>query len=174
MKILDQNFKLYVKEAEIRQAVKKIAKKINREYSNQNPLFLGILNGAFIFASDLFRELKIDAEISFIKLSSYYQVNSTGKVRELIGLNHTVFNRNLIILEDIIDTGLTLQFTMEILQDLGAASIDVVTLFIKPRSYSKKIEIKYVGFEIPDEFIVGYGMDYNGYGRNLKDIYIKK
>ena len=174
MKILDLDFKLFIKEDEIQKVVKKLAKKINKEYANHNPLFLCILNGAFIFAGDLFRELKIHAEISFIKLSSYYQVNSSGKVRELIGLNHSVFNRNLIILEDIIDSGLTLQYTMEILQDLGAASIDVVTLFLKPKSLNKEVDIKHVGFEIPNEFIVGYGMDYNGYGRNLKNVYIKK
>jgi len=174
MKLLDLDFKPFIREKEIQRAVKMIGKKINREYVDRNPLFLVILNGAFIFAADLFRELKITAEVSFIKLSSYRESTSTGRVRELIGLNNTIFNRNLIILEDIIDTGLTLQHTMEALQDLGAASIEVATLFIKPDSYNKRINVKYIGFEIPNDFVVGYGMDYQGFGRNLKDVYIKK
>ncbi|MBS0001207.1 MAG: hypoxanthine phosphoribosyltransferase [Cyclobacteriaceae bacterium] len=174
MKILDLEFKPYKKEEEIKHAVKKLGKKLTRDYENRDPLFLVILNGAFIFAADLFRELKIPAEVSFIKLSSYPEISSSGHVRELIGLNHTIFNRNIIILEDIIDTGLTLQHTLEALQDLGAASIEVVALFIKPESFKKKTDIRYVGFEIPNEFIVGYGLDYQGFGRNLKDVFIKK
>jgi len=174
MKILDLNFKLFIREEEIHRVVKKIGKKLNRDYHDLNPLFLVILNGAFIFAADLFRQLNISAEVSFIKLSSYHEINSTGRVRELIGLNHTIFNRNLIILEDIIDTGLTLQHTLDALQDLGASSIEIVTLFLKPESFQKKINIKYIGFNIPNNFIIGYGMDYQGYGRNLKDIYIQK
>lgn len=174
MKIQDLNFKPYIRKEEIQDRVKKLAGKLNRDYQGRNPLFLVILNGAFIFAADLFRELKITAEISFIKLSSYQETSSSGRVKELIGLNNTIFNRNLIILEDIIDTGLTLQHTMESLKDLGTASIEVVTLFMKPDSFKEKIDIKYIGFEIPNDFIVGYGMDYQGYGRNLKDIYIQK
>lgn len=174
MKILDLEFKPFITEKEIQHAVKKLGKKLNQEYSDRNPLFLVILNGAFIFAADLFRELKITAEVSFIKLSSYHEVKSSGRVREIIGLNHTIFNRNLIILEDIIDTGLTLHYTLEALQDLGAASIEVVTLFLKPDSFKKRIEVKYIGFEIPNGFVIGYGMDYQGYGRNLKNVFIQK
>lgn len=174
MKILDLDFRPYIREKEIQQTVKKLSKKLNREYSDLNPIFLVILNGAFIFAADLFRGLKITAEVSFIKLSSYQETTTSGRVREIIGLNNSIFNRNIIILEDIIDTGLTLQHTMEALQDLGAASIEVVTLFMKPDSFKKRIEVKYIGFEIPNDFVVGYGMDYRGYGRNLKDVYIQK
>jgi hypoxanthine phosphoribosyltransferase len=174
MKILDLEFKPYKKSEEIRQAIKTLARKLDQDYVNRDPLFLVILNGAFIFAADLMRELKIPAEISFIKLSSYKKISSSGRVKELIGLNNTIFNRNIIILEDIIDTGLTLQYSLETLKDLGAASIEVVALFLKPESFNKNIDIRYVGFEIPSEFIVGYGMDYQGYGRNLKDVYIKK
>ncbi len=174
MKILDLEFKPFIKEKEIQHAVMNLGEKLNQEYADRNPLFLVILNGAFIFAADLFRELKIKTEVSFIKLSSYHETTSTGSVRELIGLNHSIFNRNLIILEDIIDTGLTLQHTMDALQNLGAASIEVVTLFLKPDSFKKRIDVKYIGFKIPNEFIIGYGMDYEGYGRNLKDVYIQK
>jgi hypoxanthine phosphoribosyltransferase len=174
MKILDLDFKLFIRRQQIQTEVKKLAKKINRDFAGKNPLFLVILNGAFIFAADLFREIRIESEISFIKLSSYQQLSSSGSVKEHIGLNENIFNRNLIIIEDIIDTGLTLQHTLDVLQDLGAASIDIVTLFYKPDSLKSDLDIRFVGFEIPNEFIVGYGLDYEGYGRNLKDVYIKK
>jgi len=174
MKILDLEFEPFIKKDKISSAVSRISEAINRDYKNKNPLFLVILNGAFIFASDLYREIDISSEISFIKLSSYQLSTSSGKVKELIGLNETVFNRNLIIIEDIIDSGLTLQYTINELKDLGAASIEIATLFLKPESLKKDLEIKYIGFSIQNEFIVGYGLDYDGYGRNLKDVYIQK
>jgi hypoxanthine phosphoribosyltransferase len=174
MKILDHEFKLYINRKEIAFQVKKIADSINQDYKNQDPVFLVILNGAFIFAADLYREIIIPSQISFIKLSSYYKVSSTGNVKELIGLNDNVFNRNLIIIEDIIDSGLTLQHVRDALQDLGAASIEIATLFLKPESFHKDFEIKYTGFSIPNDFIVGYGLDFEGYGRNLQDVYVQK
>lgn len=174
MKILDLEFKPFKTAKEISRAVKTLGKKLDEDYVGRDPLFLVILNGAFVFAADLLRELHLPAEISFIKLSSYQNLSSSGRVKELIGLNNTIFNRNIIILEDIIDTGLTLQYTFETLQGLGAASVEVVALFLKPESFKKNIDVRYVGFEIPGDFIVGYGMDYQGYGRNLKDVYIKK
>lgn len=174
MKILDLEFKPYILHDEIRMQVAKIAETINNEYQGKEPLFLSILNGSFIFAADLYREINLNSQISFIKLSSYAQVNSTGNVKELIGLNDNVFNRNLVIIEDIIDSGLTLQHVRAALQDLGAASIEIATLFLKPESFNGDFDIKYVGFSIPNQFIVGYGMDYEGYGRNLQDVYIQK
>jgi len=174
MKILDLEFELYLNRSEILQKVRNISESINRDYKDKDPLFLAILNGSFIFAADLFREINVPSQISFIKLSSYSQVTSTGKVKELIGLNDNVFNRNLIIIEDIIDSGLTLQHVRAALQDLGSASIEIATLFLKPESFHKGFDIKYVGFSIPNEFIVGYGMDYEGYGRNLPDVYINR
>lgn len=174
MKILDLEFELYINRSEILQQVKKISECIKRDYEDKDPLFLSILNGSFIFAADLFREINVPSQISFIKLSSYSQVTSSGKVKELIGLNDNVFNRNLIIIEDIIDSGLTLQHVRAALQDLGSASIEIATLFLKPESFHKGFDIKYVGFSIPNDFIVGYGMDYEGYGRNLPDVYINK
>ena len=174
MKILDLEFKPYIERSEILLQVRKMAESINRDYKDKDPLFLSILNGSFIFAADLMREINVPSQISFIKLSSYSQVASTGKVKELIGLNDNVFNRNLIIIEDIIDSGLTLQHVRAALEDLGSASVEIATLFIKPESFHEGFDIKYVGFSIPNNFIVGYGMDYEGYGRNLPDVYINK
>ncbi len=174
MKILDLEFKPYIDRSEILLQVRKISESINRDYKDKDPLFLSILNGSFIFAADLMREINIPSQISFIKLSSYSQVASTGKVKKLIGLNEIVFNRNLIIIEDIIDSGLTLQHVRAALEDLGSASVEIATLFLKPESFHKGFDIKYVGFSIPNNFIVGYGLDYEGYGRNLPDVYINK
>ena len=174
MKILDLEFEPYIDRSKILYQVRKIAETINQDYKDKDPLFISILNGSFIFTADLIREIDIPSQISFIKLSSYSQVTSTGKVKELIGLNDNVFNRNLIIIEDIIDSGLTLQHVRAALKDLGSASIEIATLFLKPESFHKEFDIKYVGFLIPNDFIVGYGMDYEGYGRNLPDVYINK
>ena len=173
MKIRDLEFKPYIKRDDIFKTVKKIAKSINTDFADKNPLLLVILNGAFIFAADLFREIKIPAEISFIKISSYEQISSSGKVKELIGLKENVFNRHLIIVEDIIETGLTLEHALTALEDLGASSIHIASLFVKPKVLENKLDIKYIGFKISSDFIIGYGLDYEGYGRNLKDVYIK-
>jgi hypoxanthine phosphoribosyltransferase len=174
MKILDLEFEPYIDRSKILLQVRKMAESINQDYKDKDPLFLSILNGSFIFTADLLREIDTSTQVSFIKLSSYSQVTSTGKVKELIGLNDNVFNRNLIIIEDIIDSGLTLQHVRAALEDLGSASIEIATLFLKPDSFHKGFDIKYVGFSIPNDFIVGYGMDYEGYGRNLPDVYINK
>jgi hypoxanthine phosphoribosyltransferase len=172
MKILDLEFKPYINRNDISLQVKKMAASINSDYRDKDPFFAVILNGSFIFAADLYREITIPSQISFVKLSSYSRVSSTGKVNELIGLDDTVLNRNLIIIEDIIDSGLTLQHVRDSLNSLGASSIEVATLFLKPESIQKDFKIKYVGFSIPNNFIVGYGLDYEGYGRNLQDVYI--
>lgn len=174
MEILDLEFRLFIREEEILRKVRLLAKKLSEDYKDKDPLFLVVLNGAFVFAADLIRELKFNAQISFIRVSSYQQLTSSGKVKELLGLNENIFNRNLVIVEDIVDTGLTLQYLLKVLEDLGAASIDVISLFLKPGSVKGQHNIKYIGFEIPNHFIVGYGLDYSGYGRNLKDVFIKK
>ena len=172
MKILDFEFEPFINRNKISLQVKKIASSINNDYENMDPLFIVILNGSFIFAADLIREITVHSQVSFIKLSSYKDDSSTGQIHELIGLNGTVFNRNLIIIEDIIDSGLTLQHVWESLEGLGASSIEIAALFIKLESFKKDIKIKYAGFSIPNNFIVGYGLDYKGYGRNLQDVYI--
>ena len=174
MKILDLEFKPYIDRNDINLKVQTMAEAINRDYNDADPLFLVILNGAFVFAADLYREIRIPSQISFVKLSSYLQANSTGNVKELIGLNEKIVDRNLIIIEDIIDSGLTLRHVRNAIQDLGAASVEVASLFMKPESFHHEFNIKYVGFTIPNQFIIGYGLDYEGYGRNLPDIFVHK
>ena len=171
MKIHDQNFEIFIPSKDIQQRIKEISDLVNHDYADKNPIFLSILNGAFIFTADLFREINIPAEVSFIKLKSYRKMETSGKVKELLGLEHNIFDRNIIIIEDIIDTGKTLSHVLEEFQELGAKSIEILTLLYKPDANQYPVNLKYVGFEIPDDFVVGYGLDYDGYGRNLKDIY---
>ncbi len=174
MKIRDKEFFILLKEAEIRKRVLEIAGEINRDYAKKQPLFISVLNGAFIFAADLMREIRLSSTLSFIKLSTYDQTSSTGKIKELIGLNEQLFKKDIIIIEDIVDSGFTLSYLLEHLQGLGPSSIEVVALLVKPESLKAEVSIKYTGFRIPENFVVGYGLDYDGYGRNLKDIYFLK
>lgn len=171
MQILDQNFKIFIPSEKITLRIREMALQINEDYFDKNPLFLSILNGAFIFTADIFREITIPAEVSFIKLKSYRRMETSGKVKELLGLEHNIFNRNIVIIEDIVDTGKTLTHILEEFNELGAKSIEILTLLHKPEVSKTPMDLKYVGFEIPNKFVVGYGLDYDGYGRNLKDIY---
>lgn len=172
MKIHDQEFEIFLSSDKIGERVRELSVQINEDYKDKNPIFLSILNGAFIFAADLFREVTIPAEISFIKLKSYRKMESSGKVKELLGLEHNIFNRNIIIIEDIVDTGKTLSHILEEFKELGAKSIEILTLLHKPEANRNPVHLRYVGFEIPNKFVIGYGLDYNEYGRNLKDIFI--
>ena len=171
MQILDQNFKIFISSEKLTLRIREMAIQINEDYIDKNPLFLSILNGAFIFTADIFREITIPAEVSFIKLKSYRRMETSGKVKELLGLEHNIFNRNIVIIEDIVDTGKTLTHILEEFNELGAKSIEILTLLHKPEVSKTPMDLKYVGFEIPNKFVVGYGLDYDGYGRNLKDIY---
>ncbi|MCG8309358.1 MAG: hypoxanthine phosphoribosyltransferase [Cytophagales bacterium] len=171
MQILDQHFEIFIPASSIQQRIKDLGVQINKDYRGKNPIFLSILNGAFIFAADLIREIHIPSEISFIKLKSYKRMESGGKIRELLGLEHDIFNRNIVIVEDIVDTGKTLNHILEEFKELGARSIEILTLLHKKEANRYPIDLRYVGFEIPDKFVVGYGLDYEGQGRNLKDIY---
>jgi hypoxanthine phosphoribosyltransferase len=171
MKVKDKDFVSYLSEDEIQTKIKALASQINKDYEGSKPLFIAILNGSFMFASDLFKEIDLACEISFMKLSSYSEMNSTGNVRELIGLNENVFNREVIIIEDIVDTGHTMKNVLEQFKDRGVKSVEVVSLLIKPEALVNDVEVKYVGFEIPNKFVVGYGLDYDGFGRNTKAIY---
>lgn len=171
MKIHDQHFEIFIPKEKIQERILEISRLVNEDYADKNPLFLSILNGAFIFTADLFREITIPAEVSFIKLKSYRKMESSGKVKELLGLENNIFNRNIIIVEDIVDTGKTLGHILEEFKELGAKSIEILTLLHKPEAIKRPVDLKYVGFEIPNKFVVGYGLDYDGYGRNLKDIY---
>jgi hypoxanthine phosphoribosyltransferase len=167
----DKSFRLYITEAQIQEAVSKIADKINHDYQAKCPLIIPILNGSFMFASDLVKKLSCQCQITFIKASSYKGTSSTGSLATLIGINEDISGRDIIILEDIIDTGHTLAKIIPSIKDLGPASIRVATLLFKPNALKNDITIDYTGIEIPNEFIVGYGLDYNGLGRNLKEIY---
>ena len=169
--VLDKQFELLIPQEQLSERINEIARQINEEYEGRNPLFIAILNGSFIFAADLIREIDIPSEISFIKLSSYASLQSTGQIRELIGLQKNIFKREIILVDDIVDSGNTMKWLIEHLQELGPTSIEVVSLLVKPEALSNKIKIAYTGFEIPNKFVVGYGLDYDGYGRNFKDIY---
>lgn len=171
MKIKDKSFKVLIKEEELLARIKQLAKEINKDYKDKSPLFIGILNGCFMFTSDIFKEINLSCKISFIKLASYSEMASTGAVKELIGLNENIFKKDVIILEDIIDSGNTINAVLEEFRERGAASVEVATLLLKPEALKSKIDIKYVGFEISNEFVVGYGLDYDGEGRNSRDIY---
>ena len=170
--IKDKQFKSYISSVKISEAVKKVAQKINTDLAGESPVFLAVLNGSFMFAADLMKEITLNCEISFVKLASYHGTTSTGTVSELIGLNQDISGRTVIIVEDIVDTGNTLEKLAEILTTKKVKSFKVATAFFKPSAYTKKMKVDYVGIEIPNDFVVGYGLDYDGYGRNLKDVFV--
>ena len=169
--IMDKRFELFIPHEKIIDAVGKIADSINKELANKDVLFLGILNGAFMFASDLIRRIQFNCTISFLKLASYTGTSSTNEIKSLIGLNEDIRGKTVVIIEDIIDSGHTIENLLIQLGIHKPDEIKVAALLVKPMNVSKDIKIDYKGFEIPGDFIVGYGLDYNGYGRNLKDIY---
>ncbi len=171
VKIKDKTFKTSYTEAQIKERIKEMAQRINHDMEGKNPLFLAVLNGAFMFAADLMREITIPCEISFVKLSSYQGVLSTGNVHEILGINEDLNGRSVIIVEDIIDTGLTMKQMMRTLSTRTPASIDLCALFVKPDNMQEQLDIKYPCFSIPNDFIVGYGLDYDQQGRNLPEIY---
>lgn len=153
------------------QQVRRVAEEINKDYEGQQPLFLIVLNGAFIFAADLMREISVPAEVSFVKLASYEGTSSTGTIREVIGLNTDITGRPIIIVEDIVESGITMAHMIETLKKQNPKSIDICTLLVKPEKLEVKLDIRYTAMEIPNDFILGYGLDYDGLGRGLKDIY---
>jgi len=169
--IKDRKFSLSIPEEKIQEAVKKVAEKINRDLVDKNPLFICVLNGAFMFAGDLMKSVDIPCEITFVKLSSYDGLYTTGAVKEVIGLNESVVDRNVVVVEDIVDTGITMEKILSSLQSKGANEIKVATFLQKPDALQRDITIDYIAMKIPNDFIVGYGLDYDGYGRNLRDIY---
>ncbi len=171
IQVKDKTFRISIPESKIQERVKAIAQQINKDFAGKNPVFLSVLNGSFIFAADLLREVNVPCEISFVKLASYQGVNTSGSIREIIGLNVDITNRHVIIVEDIVDTGLTMAHMLDTIKKQNPSSIDVCTLLLKPGKLQVKLDIQYRCFEIPNDFIVGYGLDYDGYGRNTKDIY---
>jgi len=171
VRILDKKFRELISEQAIRKRVDEIALQINRDFTGSEIIFVGILNGAFMFAADLFRKTELNARITFVKLASYQGTSSSGSIKELIGWNEDLVNKKIIIVEDIVDTGATLERTVNELVIRNVAEIKIATMLLKPNAYKRDIPIHYIGFEIPNNFVVGYGLDYNGYGRNLPAIY---
>ena len=166
-----KTFRISIPEAEIKKRVKEVAEEISRDMEGKNPLLLGVLNGAFIFAADLMREMTIPCEISFVKLASYQGTTSTGKVTEVLGINEDLTGRHIIIIEDIVDTGLTMKRMIESLGTRNPASVSVCALLVKPDKLQVELDLKYVAFKIPNEFILGYGLDFDQAARGLRDIY---
>lgn len=171
IQIHDRKFTLSISEAEIQAAVKRVGEAINRDLVGTNPLFICVLNGVFMFAGDLMKTVDIPCEITFIKLSSYEGLLTTGSVKEVIGLNESIVDRNVVVVEDIVDTGITMEKIVGSLLAKGAKDIKVVTFLQKPDALKRDVQVDYVAMKIPNEFIVGYGLDYDGHGRNLKEIY---
>jgi len=171
IRILDKEFEKSIPFERIQEVINTMASKIHEDYKNSRPLFLCVLNGAFMFAADLFKHYPGHCEISFIKLSSYAGTQTTGEVKTLIGLDKEIEGRDVIILEDIVDSGITISHLANDLSAFKPESVRIATLLLKPEALHKEIRLDYVGMEIPNDFIVGYGLDYNGFGRNFRDIY---
>jgi len=171
VKIKDKTFKTSIPEAQILERVKAVAERINTDMADKNPLLLAMLNGSFVFAADLMREITVPCEISFVEMSSYQGTSSTGKVKQLLGLNEDIKGRTVIIVEDIVESGLTLKTLLETLKEKEPADVQICTLLFKPDCLQVPLDIKYVAMEIPNDFILGYGLDYDQQGRNLRDIY---
>jgi hypoxanthine phosphoribosyltransferase len=171
MKIRDLEFREFISEPDAMQKVQSLADLISRDYEDKTPVFLPVLNGAFMFASDLIKKITIPCRVSFVKVSSYEGTSSSGQLKSLIGIDESLFNQDIIIVEDIVDTGFTLQKIVDELKSLGTRSVEVVTLLRKKPARDKEIKVKYIGFEIENEFVLGYGLDYDGLGRNYREIY---
>lgn len=171
VKINDRNFRVSITETEIKARIKSLAAEISADMEGKNPIFLAVLNGAFIFAADLMREMTIPCEISFVKLASYQGTTSTGKIKEVFGINEDLTGRTVIIVEDIVESGQTMKNMIESLGTRNPASVHICTLFFKPDKLKEELSLDYVAFRIPDDFIVGYGLDYDQAGRGLKDVY---
>lgn len=171
IQIKDKQFVPFIKEPELLQRVSALGRQITEDYRGSSPLLIGIMNGAFMFLSDLAKHIDLPVELSFVKISSYESMASTGTIRPLIGLDTALAGRDVIIVEDIVDTGLSMSYILEMVQKSKPKSLQIATLLLKPEALKKNIEARYIGFEIPNKFVVGYGLDYDGLGRNLKEIY---
>ena len=172
--VLDKTFEPFIGRDELQSRISELADQINRDYAGRCPLVVGVLNGAVLFTADLLKNLTIDCEITFIRVSSYEQTASTGKIKQILGLTEAIAGRDLIVVEDIVDTGLTISNVCRQLAEKEPASIAIATLLFKPSALQTKVDLTYVGFEIENKFVVGYGLDYEGLGRNTKDIFVLK
>jgi hypoxanthine phosphoribosyltransferase len=171
IRILDKKFRELITEKAIQDRIEELARHMNNDLAGKEVVFLGILNGAFLFAADLFRCIDLQARISFVKLASYEGTSSSGSIKELIGWNEDIKNKTIVVIEDIVDTGNTLERIVDELVIRKVSEVKITTLLYKPAAYTKDIPLDYVGFEIPNDFVVGYGLDYDGYGRNLPSVY---
>ena len=171
IQIQDKRFTISIPEEHILREVDRVASAISRDLAGKNPLFLSVLNGSFMFTADLMKRITIPCEISFVKLASYQGVSSTGTIKEVIGLNENITGRTVVIVEDIVDTGLTMQRLLETLGTRNPQEIHIATLLVKPDKLKVDLNIEYAAMHIPNDFIVGYGLDYDGLGRNYRDIY---
>jgi len=172
IQILDKQFSHFITQDQIENSVKELAFRINEDYSGKDLVIVPVLNGAFMFAADLIKMLTINCEITFIKIASYQGTSSTGEVEEVLGLEKDISGRHVLIVEDIVDTGVTMNEVLKSLTELGPASIEIATFLQKPDALTRNLSLKYVGIKIPNKFVVGYGLDYDGYGRNLREIYV--
>jgi hypoxanthine phosphoribosyltransferase len=169
--VSDKDFVLSIKEEVILKEVDRVANEINRDFAGKDPLFISLLNGSFMFTADLMKRINFSCEVQFVKFSSYEGTCSTGKVNEMIGLKGDLTGRSVVIVEDIIESGITMKYMLDSLKAKNPKEIQICTLLMKPEMLKVDLDVKYVAMRIPNDFIVGYGLDYNGYGRNYKDIY---
>lgn len=172
LRVKDKDFKLLIPRSAIATRVAALAEQINADFHGQEVLFVGIMNGSFIFAADLLREIKLCATISFMRLSSYQGQSSAGQVEMVFGLPGDLKGKNVIVLEDIVETGTTLEYAIGMIKKMNPARLAVATLLFKPQALTRTISLDYVGFELEENFVVGYGLDYDGYGRNLSSLYV--
>ncbi len=171
IQIHDKSFDIYLDTEKLDKGIRDIGEQINKEYKDKDPLFVGVLNGSFRFAADLMKYIDLPSEITFVKIASYEGTSSTGKVKDLLGLTTSIENRHVIVLEDIVDTGHTWNYLHKLFSDQKPASLKIASLLFKPEPYQSTLPVDFVGFEIPNLFVVGYGLDFDGQGRNLNDIY---
>lgn len=171
IQLKDKTFTLYLDKKTIENRVKEIGKQLSEDYKGKDPIIIGVLNGAFMFLSDLAKHIQIPAEISFLKIASYQGETSTGKVKNLLGLEADLKDRHVILVEDIVDTGLSMTHLLSLINEKDPSSVKIATLLHKPEALQHQIKIDYLGFEIPNKFVVGYGLDYDGFGRNIPEIY---
>lgn len=171
LQIHDKTFEIFIAKDEILAEVKSLADQINSDYAGKEVVFVAILNGAFMFAADLMKKIHLPSEISFVKVSSYHGTNTTGRVDEVIGLNTKITDKHVVLIEDIVDTGITMDKVYSLLNVEKPASIEIISLLYKPEAFKGKHVPKYIGFSIPNKFVLGYGLDYNEHGRNTEDLY---
>ncbi|MGL4411237.1 MAG: hypoxanthine phosphoribosyltransferase [Bacteroidales bacterium] len=172
IQVKDKTFKPFISYETLQENIARVAKQMNEELAGKDPLFVGVLNGSFMFIGDLMKYVTVPSELSFIKLASYEGTESTGSVKKIFGLNESIEGRTVVVLEDIVDTGRTIERLLKDLAELKPAEVKIASLLVKPDAIVCDITVDYAVMEIPNDFIVGYGLDYDGYGRNLKDIYV--